>query len=113
MDDIKDLGSKTSDAASDAAAGASARFGKAKEYVGDKYNAAAQTVKEKYEAASDAVKDKYEEVKTKVDEVDFEEIGGQVRSYVRSNPGKALLISVGIGFVIGLIMRRARDDDED
>ena len=112
MADIKDLGSDASQAATDAAAAASDRFGKAKEYVGEKYNAASEKVKEKYEAAADAVKEQFDSVKSKVDEVDFEEIGGQIRSYVRSNPGKALLISVGIGFVIGLIMRRGRDDED-
>jgi len=112
MADIKDLGSEASQAATDAAEAASARFGKAKEYVGEKYNAASEKVKEKYEAAADAVKEQFDSVKSKVDEVDFEEIGGQIRSYVRSNPGKALLISVGIGFVIGLIMRRGRDDED-
>ena len=37
-------------------------------------------------------------------------ITDQVRSYVRSNPGKALLISVGVGFLVGLLLRR---DDSD
>jgi ElaB/YqjD/DUF883 family membrane-anchored ribosome-binding protein len=81
------------------AAGASTRFSRAKEYVGEKYG-----------AASEAVRDKYNSVKERVDDVDFGAITGQVRSYVRSNPGKALLISVGVGFLIGLLLRR---DDED
>ncbi|MCU1349057.1 MAG: hypothetical protein JWO56_2087 [Acidobacteria bacterium] len=76
------------------------RFGRAKEFVGDKYA-----------AASDAVRDKYNTVREKVDDVDFGAITDQVRSYVRSNPGKALLISVGAGFLMGLLLRR--DDDED
>src|SRR5437763_5834273 len=37
-------------------------------------------------------------------------IADQVRSYVRSNPGKALLISVGAGFLIGLLLRRGDED---
>jgi len=75
------------------------RFDKAKEYVGDKYS-----------AASDAVRDQYNKVREKVEDVDFGAVTDQVRSYVRSNPGKALLISVGVGFVIGMLLRR---DDED
>lgn len=65
------------------------RFGRAREFVGSKYNA----------------------VREKVEDVDFGAITDQVRSYVRSNPGKALLISVGVGFLIGLLLRS--DDDED
>jgi len=75
------------------------RFGRAKEFVGDKY---AQ--------ASGAMKSGYNTVREKVEDVDFGAITDQVRSYVRSNPGKALLISVGVGFLVGLLLRR---DDED
>ncbi|MDQ6800752.1 MAG: DUF883 C-terminal domain-containing protein [Acidobacteriota bacterium] len=77
------------------------RFGRAKEYVGDKYA-----------AASDAVKNQYNRVREKVEDADFGEITDQVRGYVRTNPGKALLISIGVGFVIGLLLRRS-DTDED
>ena len=61
-------------------------------------------------AASGAVRDQYNKVREKVEDVDFGAVTDQVRSYVRSNPGKALLISVGVGFVIGMLLRR---DDED
>lgn len=81
-------------------AGTDSRFGKAKEFVNDKY-----------EAASDAVKNQYNRVREKVEDVDFGAITDQVRSYVRSNPGKALLISVGVGFLVGLLLRR--DDHQD
>jgi len=80
---------------------ASSRFGKAKDYA-----------KDKYDAASDAMKNQYNRMRERVDDVDFGAIADQVRSYVRSNPGKALLISVGAGFLIGLLLRRG-DDDED
>jgi ElaB/YqjD/DUF883 family membrane-anchored ribosome-binding protein len=80
---------------------AGSRFGKAKDYA-----------REKYDAASDAMKNQYNRMRERVDDVDFGAIADQVRSYVRSNPGKALLISVGAGFLIGLLLRRS-DDDED
>jgi len=83
-----------------AAGDASSRFGKAKDYARDKYD-----------AASDAMKDQYNRVREKVEDVDFGAIADQVRSYVRSNPGKALLISVGAGFLIGLLLRRGSDED--
>ena len=76
------------------------RFGRAKDFVNEQYT-----------RASGAMKDGYNSVREKVEDVDFGAITDQVRSYVRSNPGKALLISVGIGFVVGLMLRR--DDNED
>ena len=77
----------------------SSRFNRAKEYVGSRYD-----------EASGAVRGKYNEVRERMDDVDFGAITDQVRGYVRSNPGKALLISVGVGFLIGLLLRR--DDEE-
>lgn len=67
------------------------RFGRAREFMGNKYN----------------------EMREKVDDVDFGAVTDQVRSYVRSNPGKALLISIGVGFVIGLLLRGGDDEEED
>ena len=78
------------------------RFGKAREFVNEKYS-----------AASGAARDAYNQVREKVEDVDFDNVADQVRSYVRSNPGKALLISIGAGFVIGLLLRRSDDDDEE
>ena len=77
----------------------------------DRFGRARDFVNEKYSAASDAVRDKYNAMREKVDDVDFGAITDQVRSYVRSNPGKALLISVGVGFLIGLLLRR--DESEE
>ena len=74
------------------------RFGKAKDFVNEKYS-----------AASDFTRNQYNRAKEKVEDIDFGAITDQVRSYVRSNPGKALLISVGVGFLVGLLLRR--DDD--
>ena len=94
-------GAGTTSAAEGATDASGSRFDRAKEFVGDKYA-----------AASDAMRDRYNTVREKVDDVDFGAITDQVRSYVRSNPGKALLISVGAGFLMGLLLRRD-DEDED
>ncbi len=74
------------------------------------FDKAKDFVNEKYSAASDAVRDQYNRVREKVEDVDFEAITDQVRSYVRSNPGKALLISVGVGFLLGLLLRRSEEE---
>ena len=92
VDDIKTTAENLKDEAE-------SRFGQAKDFVGDKYA-----------AASDAVRDQYSKVREKVDDVDFGAMTDQIRTYVKSNPGKALLVSVGVGFLIGLMLRR--DDEE-
>jgi ElaB/YqjD/DUF883 family membrane-anchored ribosome-binding protein len=100
MDESTNPTGGTASGAGDEGGGdASNRFGRAKDYAG-----------EKYRAASGAMRDGYNQVRERVDEVDFGAITEQVRTYVRSNPGKALLISVGVGFLVGLLLRR---DDED
>ncbi len=76
------------------------RFARAKDFANEKYS-----------EASDAVKNQYNRVREQVEDIDFGEISDQVRNYVRSNPGKALLISVGAGFIIGLLLRRSDDED--
>jgi ElaB/YqjD/DUF883 family membrane-anchored ribosome-binding protein len=77
------------------------KFDRAKEYVSDTAS-----------AASDAVKNQYNRVRERVEDADVGAIMDQVRSYVRSNPGKALLISVGVGFLVGLLLRRDEDDED-
>lgn len=79
---------------------ARARMGKAREFVSSKVA-----------GASGSVRDQYAKVKGKVEEVDFEGATEQVRAYVRSNPGKAMLISIGAGFLIGLLLRRGNNDE--
>ena len=76
------------------------RFSRARDYVNDTY-----------QAASGKVRDGYNKVREQVEDMDFGAITDQVRAYVRSNPGKALLISVGVGFLIGLLLRRSDDEE--
>jgi len=99
MDETTNPPEGAAGAGTEAGGDESGRFGRARDYVG-----------QKYEAASDAVRDRYNSIRERVEDVDFGAITDQVRSYVRSNPGKALLISVGVGFLIGLLLRR--DDEE-
>ena len=81
--------------------GNDSRFDRAKEYVSETAS-----------AASDAVKNQYNRVRERVEDADFGAMIDQVRSYVRSNPGKALLISVGVGFLVGLLLRRDEDEED-
>jgi ElaB/YqjD/DUF883 family membrane-anchored ribosome-binding protein len=72
---------------------------------------ASETPKSRMDRARDYVGSKYSQAKEKAQEIDVPEFVDQIRTYVRSNPGKALLISVAAGFVIGLLLRRRDDDD--
>lgn len=93
-------GTTTGSTADTGEGGASGRFGRAREFAS-----------QKYESASGTIRDGYNTVRERVEDVDFGAVTDQIRTYVRSNPGKALLISVGVGFLVGLLLRR--DEDED
>ena len=79
--------------------------------TGGRFDKAREFASEKYSAASGAVRDGYNSVRERVDDVDFGQLLDNTRGYVRSHPGKALLISVGVGFLLGLLLRS--DDNED
>ena len=93
------MAEETTSATGDGGDETAGRFGRAKDFVN-----------ENYDRASGAVRDGYNTMREKVEDVDFGAITDQVRTYVRSNPGKALLISVGVGFLIGLLLRRDNEE---
>jgi len=88
----------------------STRSGNTPDEDHDRFDRAREFVNDKYSAASDAMKGQFNRVREQVEDVDFGEISDQVRGYVRSNPGKALLISIGVGFLVGLLLRRGDED---
>lgn len=57
-----------------------------------------------YEGAREGARQGYEKV-TK----DLEHLGEDVSEYVRHNPGKAIAMAVGAGFVLGILLRGRRD----
>jgi ElaB/YqjD/DUF883 family membrane-anchored ribosome-binding protein len=61
--------------------------------------------KEQYEILSEKAKELYAKARTRVSEVDFKQKGDEVVEYVRSNPGKAILIALAVGFVVGYATR--------
>jgi len=61
--------------------------------------------KEQYDVLSVKARDVYGKAKTKVAEVDFKQKGDEVVEYVRTNPGKAILIALAVGFVVGYATR--------
>jgi len=87
----------------------------AKDATKEKYDVAKDATKEKYDVAKDATKEKYDVAKDKVrygyDKArkDMDHLTEDVNEYVRDNPGKAVLMAAGIGFVLGLLLRGRRD----
>jgi ElaB/YqjD/DUF883 family membrane-anchored ribosome-binding protein len=80
-------------------------FDSAADDMDDRYRKARRVASEKYQAAADGVRRGYAKVRGDVDK-----ISADVTDYVRENPGKSLLIAAGVGFVVGLLLRRNRED---
>jgi ElaB/YqjD/DUF883 family membrane-anchored ribosome-binding protein len=82
------------------------RIEMAKESAGGRY----ERVRERVSEAADSMKQKAQALREKIRETEWEDVTENVKGYVRNNPGKSLAIALGVGFVLGLLLRR-RDDD--
>ena len=58
--------------------------------------------------AKDYVTDKVSAVSDKIKEIDFTELSDNAKDYARQNPGQAILISAGVGLLLGLLIRGRR-----
>jgi len=58
--------------------------------------------------AKDYVTDKVSVVSDKIKEIDFAALSENCKQYARQNPGQAILISAGVGLVLGLLVRGRR-----
>ena len=67
-------------------------------------------LKESVGSVADGVKARASALREKIRETDFDDVAENARGYVRDNPGKAIAIALGVGFVIGLLLRRRGDD---
>jgi ElaB/YqjD/DUF883 family membrane-anchored ribosome-binding protein len=85
---------------------------------------AAKTVEQKIDATREAVGEKAGRMRERVGEVaenvkaragalrdkiadtDWEDVQSGVKNYVRDNPGKSVAIALGVGFALGLLIRR-------
>ena len=84
--------------------------------IGGSAGKATQQVKETAEKASTVAKEKYGVAREKVvvgyDKArkDMDTLVEDVNEYTRDNPGKAVLIAAGVGFVLGMLIRPRRHD---
>ncbi|HSF39753.1 MAG TPA: hypothetical protein VLT87_08170 [Thermoanaerobaculia bacterium] len=96
---------------------ASAEIRRGRETAKDKYRDVAETAREKYEDVAETARDKYRDVadtaRKSYTRVSSEagNVSREVSLYVRDNPGKSVLLAAGVGFLIGLLVRRGGDDE--
>ena len=64
-----------------------------------------EKTKEQYDQLAEKSRELYTRVRDKVAEIDFKEKGDQVLTYISENPGKAVLIALATGFVVGYATR--------
>jgi ElaB/YqjD/DUF883 family membrane-anchored ribosome-binding protein len=66
-----------------------------------------ERARETYQDVADNARRQYDRVRS-----DAGNLTREVGFYVRDNPGKALLMAAGVGFLIGLVVRGRGDDDD-
>jgi len=76
-----------------------------RESLGDKVG----RVREKMSDVADSVKTRAGALRDKIRETEWDDVTQNVTSYVRDNPGKSVAIALGVGFALGLLLRRRGD----
>jgi ElaB/YqjD/DUF883 family membrane-anchored ribosome-binding protein len=120
-----DSAEKAVEAINDGVAAARDKFQRLGDDMQDRYRKASKDVRRSAERArkelrrsADAARETYRDTADKMQKGyrrarrDLDRVGRDVSEYVRENPGKSVAIAVGVGFLIGLIVRR-RDNDDD
>jgi ElaB/YqjD/DUF883 family membrane-anchored ribosome-binding protein len=122
---FSDSAEKAVEAVSDGVAAARDKFQRLSDDVQQRYKQVSKDVRRGAERASkeirrsaDAARETYRDTTDKVQKTyrqaskEVQRVGRDVGEYVRENPGKAVLIAAGVGFLLGLIVRRRDDEDE-
>jgi ElaB/YqjD/DUF883 family membrane-anchored ribosome-binding protein len=77
-------------------------YGRTRERVEEAYSKS----KAQYDKLAAEVKKGYAAIRAKVEEVDVKEVRDDVIEYIRRNPGKSVLIALGVGFAVGFLLRK-------
>jgi len=80
------------------------KIDKTKEVLGDSYSRA----REQFDDISEDVRKNVKTAARQLDK-DYGNVWEDVRRYVRDNPGAALAISLGAGFLLGFLIRGSDD----
>jgi ElaB/YqjD/DUF883 family membrane-anchored ribosome-binding protein len=122
-DSLSESAEKAADAVADGLAAARDKFQSLNDDMQKRYRQVSKDVRRGAERAgkdlrrnADAARAAYRDTADKVEKhyrkahKEAKRIGRDVSEYVRDNPGKSVLIAAGVGFLLGLVIRR-RDDD--
>jgi ElaB/YqjD/DUF883 family membrane-anchored ribosome-binding protein len=67
-------------------------------------------VKERAGQVADTVKQQAANVREKIRRTNWDDVMNNATGYVRDNPGKSIGIALGVGFALGVLLRRRGDD---
>ncbi len=67
-------------------------------------------IRETVSQVTDNVKAKASSLRDKIRDTEWDDVVDNVKGYVRDNPGKSVAIALGVGFAVGLLLRRRGDD---
>lgn len=118
-------GAETAREDSEGVVSARDRFQRLSSEVQNRYQRVSEDVRRGAERASEEIRRGTERARERYGEVaeSARERYGQVREksgeltrdltyYVRDNPGRSVLIAAGVGFLVGLLVRRGRGEDD-
>ena len=107
----EDMRGRYSDVSQDVKRGAeraSAEIRRGTERASVEFRRGTERAKETYQEVAENARRQYDRVRS-----DAGNLTREVGFYVRDNPGKAMLIATGVGFLLGLIVRGRGGDDDD
>jgi ElaB/YqjD/DUF883 family membrane-anchored ribosome-binding protein len=90
-------------------------FDRARDYVEEKIDQTRDVLGDSYSKARDEFDDVSDDVRKNLKktarrlEKEYGPVWEDVRRYVRENPGTALAISIGVGFLFGMLVRGGDD----
>jgi ElaB/YqjD/DUF883 family membrane-anchored ribosome-binding protein len=90
-------------------------FDRARDFVEEKIDKTKEVLGDSYSRAREQFDDLSEDVRKNVKttarrlEKDYGYVWDDVRRYVRDNPGTSLAISLGVGFLLGFLIRGSDD----
>ena len=96
----------TNDASDSTARAVEDKIDAARASVGDR----AGRIRESVGQVAENVKAKASSLRDKIRDTEWDDVVDNVKGYVRDNPGKSLAIALGVGFAVGLLLRRRGDD---
>ncbi|MFN7990311.1 MAG: hypothetical protein U0529_22780 [Thermoanaerobaculia bacterium] len=67
-------------------------------------------VRDRMGEVAEGVKTRASALRDKIRDTEWSEVTDKVTDYVKENPGKSIAIALGVGFALGLLLRRRSDD---